>query len=200
MIMADEKITKTKKRKTVDTWKKKQWYTIVSPAAFEEREVATTVGIEDKNLIDRIIKVPYRDITNNMNHQFVKLILRITEIKGLTAHTTIEGFEIVEEFLRRNIRRRRSIIKTVRTLETSDKKKVRLTAHAFTARKIDSSQKKIIRKIMDDFLTEEVPKMTFDFLIQKSISGAIPTEIAKRAKEITPIKRVEMSKCWLMRG
>ena len=42
---------KVKKRKTTDTWKKKEWYTITTPKEWESKEIAETPAIDEKKLI-----------------------------------------------------------------------------------------------------------------------------------------------------
>ncbi|MEM0372299.1 MAG: 30S ribosomal protein S3ae [archaeon] len=196
--MAEEK--KIKKRKTVDTWKKKEWYTIAAPKVFEEKEITTTVASDEKNLLNRVLRVPLRDITGNMNHQFVKMWLRITEVKGKTAHTTLEGFELVSEYLRRNIRRHRSIVKLIKDGTTKDGKKIRLTAYVFTGRKVDTTKKDEIRRLMNEYLSKQIPENTAEELIQKCVFGTTPTEILRETKAVCPIKRVEVSKLKFVRG
>lgn len=192
-------VTKIKKRKTVDTWKKKEWYVIMSPKALEEKEIGTTVSSDESLLVNRIINVPLREITNNLNHQFVKLTLRITEVKGTTAHTELEGFELTPEYLRRNVRRRRSIIKLVKNGTTKDGKKIRLTSHIFTVRKIETSKKAELRRLMDVYISKEIPENTLESLTQKSVFGVLSNEVFKAIKTIVPIKRVEISKLKLVR-
>ena len=198
MIMAIEK--KIKKRKTVDTWKKKEWYTIAAPKVFEEKEIGTTIASDEKSLANRILNVPLREVTGNMNHQYVKLRLRVSEIKGKTAHTVMEGFELVPEYLRRNIRRHRSIVKLVKDGTTKDGVKIRITAYVFTGRKVDTTKKDEIRKITDAYLTKEIPENTAETIIQKCVFGTTPTEVLKQAKVVSPIKRVEISKLKFVRG
>ncbi|NYZ79873.1 hypothetical protein H0N95_01325 [Candidatus Micrarchaeota archaeon] len=196
--MAIEK--KIKKRKTVDTWKKKEWYSIAAPKVFEEKEIGTTIASDESSLMNRILNVPLREITNNMNHQYIKLRLRVTEIKGKTAHTAMEGFDLVPEYLRRNVRRHRSIVKLVKDGVTKDGQKIRITAHIFTGRKIDTTKKDEIRKLTDVYLAKEIQENTAETLIQKCVFGTTPTEILKAVKIVSPIKRVEVSKMKFVRG
>lgn len=186
-------MAKKVKRKTTDTWKKKQWYSIVSPKEWDAKEIAETPSNDDKKLINRIIKIPLREITGNMKHQFVKVAFRVTEVKGLTAHTELDGFEMVREYLKRNVRRRRSMIRTIQNVKTRDKKTIRITSYLFTARKIDTTKKDKMRNKMAEVLQNQ-KKETLDSLVKKCLFGQISIEIAKSCKEISPVKRVELAK------
>jgi small subunit ribosomal protein S3Ae len=187
-----------KKRKTADAWKRKEWFTIYSPKNFEEKEIGTTPATEPEKLINRILEVPLREITGNIAHQFIKMRFRVVEVKGKNAHTEFDGFELVREYLRRNVRRRRSMIRVVRQVETSDKKKLSITVYTFTARKIDTSKKNLIRKMMTNAIDRVAKENSFDNLVQKMIFGTMPAEIFKELKPIAQIKRVEISKCTMV--
>jgi small subunit ribosomal protein S3Ae len=188
-------MVQVKKRKTADAWKKKEWYSIYSPKNFEEREVGTTPASYPENLINRIIEVPLREVTGNMTHQFIKMWFRVVEVKGKNAHTVFAGFELVREYLRRNVRRRRSMIRVVERVETSDGRKFIITVYTFTGRKIETSKKNIIRKMMVDAIRKIAKENNFDALIQKMVFGTMASEIFKEVKAVTQIKRVEISKC-----
>lgn len=187
-------------KKKVDVWKKKEWYTIVSPAMFESVEVGITPTEDEKKLINRVLRVPLREITNNMSHQFLKLFFRIVDVKGKSAYTEFDGFELTREYLRRNVRRRRSIITVTETIQTKDNKNIQLTAHTFTARKIDTSKKDGIRKGMMEVLDKSGKANTLESLVQKAIFGNLAADIFKEVKSIAPVKRIEISKCEIIRG
>jgi small subunit ribosomal protein S3Ae len=189
-----------KKRKTVEAWKKKEWYTVTAPKMFEEKEVGKSPAENPENLINRVIEVPLYDVTGNVNHQFVKMRFRVFEVKGKTAYTQLDGYELVREFLRRNVRRGRSMIRTVLMLTSKDGVKLKVIAFAFTARKIDASKKDQIRVIMADTIKKTALESNFEELVQKLLFGGISSEIFKITKTIAPVKRIEMSKCEVLRS
>jgi small subunit ribosomal protein S3Ae len=189
-----------KKRKTAEAWKKKEWYSIRAPKLLDEKEVGTTPADEPAKLMNRVISVPLRDITGDVSQQFVKLLLRVNDVKGKTAYTKLDGFELVRDSLRRNIRRRRSLIRTVLPLESKDGVKMQVTAYTFAGMKIDTSKKDDIRKLMNEMLIQTAKETPLDTLIQKLIFGGAATAIFKSAKKIAVIKRVEIAKCMLLRS
>jgi len=191
-------MVQVKKRKTADAWKKKEWYSIYSPKEFEEREIGTTPGNEPDKLLNRVLEVPLREVTGNISHQFIKMWFRVIDVKGKNAYTAFDGFELVREYLRRNVRRRRSMIRVVRQIETKDNRKLVITVYTFTARKIETSRKNMLRKSMTDTIDRIAKDNAFDTLVQKMIFGTMASEIFKEAKGIAQIKRVEISKCQLV--
>jgi small subunit ribosomal protein S3Ae len=135
-----------------------------------------------------------------MNHQFVKLICRITEIKGKSAYTQFEGFEFTREYIRRNVRRRRSIITATVDTKSKDNVKVQFTAYTFTARKIDTSKKDAIRTAMIQTVEKAAKGNNFVDLVSKALYGNLSNDIFKNVKHVAPVKRVEIAKCEVLRG
>jgi small subunit ribosomal protein S3Ae len=191
-------MVQVKKRKTAETWKKKEWYSIYSPKEFEEKEIGTTPASEPDKLLNRVVEVPLREITGNLTHQFIKMRFRIVDVKGKNAYTKFDGFELVREYLRRNVRRRRSMVRVVRQVETKDNKKLVITLYTFTARKIETSKKDLIRKIMINFVDKIAKDNGFDALVQKMLFGSMAADIFKEVKSVTQVRRVEISKCQLV--
>jgi len=189
-----------KKRKTAESWKKKEWYSIHAPKMFEEKEVGSTPAEEPNKLLNRVIAVPLRDITGDLSQQFAKLQLRIVDVKGKTANTELDGFELVRDYLRRNIRRRRSLIRTVLVLESKDGAKLNTTAYTFAGLKIDTSKKDDVRRAMNETLAALAKESPTDALIQKLIFGGAATTVFKNVKKIAPIRRVEVAKFTIMRA
>jgi small subunit ribosomal protein S3Ae len=189
-----------KKRKTADAWKKKEWYTILSPKNFDEKEIGMTPAIEPDKLANRVIKTSLREITGSMGHQFIRMHFRVTDVKGKAAHTEFDGFELVREYLRRNVRRRRSMIRVVREITTKDGKKASITVYTFTARKEDTSKKDLIRKIMMQTIDRIASENDFESLVQRMLFGSMATDIFKEVRNVVQIKRVEIAKCKLPSG
>jgi small subunit ribosomal protein S3Ae len=188
-----------KRRKTADSWRKKEWYTIYAPKMFDQIPIATTPSDDPKKLNDRVLKTPLREITGSISHQFTKLWFRVVDVKGKSAYTEVDGFELTREFLRRNVRRRRSMIRAVEEATTKDKKKLQISLYTFTARKVDTSKKNEIRKLMIEFLKTRVGEENFDSIIEKMIFGTLATELFRETKKLAWIKRVEIAKCEVLR-
>ena len=187
-----------KKRKTAETWKKKEWYHVISPRMFDEREVGTTPADEEIKLKNRVVQVPLRDITGNMTHQFTKLWFKVNDIKGKNALTEFHGFELMREYLRRNVRRRRSTILVVEDSKTTDGKKVQLSVYAFTMRKVDTSKKHLITNALIESTQKLIKQNSLENLAKSLLFGPAASDLMKSVKHIAPIKRIEIGKCELL--
>jgi len=76
---------------------------------FDEKPLLETPALKPDRLMDRVVNIPLREITNKIQHQYILLKFKSSEIKGKTVYTESIGFEVLRDALRRNIRRRRSI-------------------------------------------------------------------------------------------
>ncbi|MBI2598211.1 MAG: hypothetical protein HYW50_03375 [Candidatus Diapherotrites archaeon] len=95
--MAEEakKIVSGKKRK-VDKWKKKTWFTIIAPKEFAGKEIGTTVAEKPENLLGRTIWVSVRDLAAQARKQHVTIIFKIFDVKGNKAFAKAAGHFILE--------------------------------------------------------------------------------------------------------
>lgn len=184
--------------KKVDKWKSKKWYSVEAPEVFEKKTITETPAESEEQLIGRTIKTSLSQITGKRSQRYIELILQINEVEGGKAKTQLKGYELSRSYLRKNIRKGRSLVKTVKDIET-DEGQLRTTVYAFLVRKVHTSQKDKIREIINNKLEEEAKNNDFNDLIQKMIFGKIATEIFKKGKKISPIKRIEITKCMISR-
>jgi len=189
-----------KKKKTVDKFKKKKWFTLIAPKAFEKKPLGETPAEKSKTLIGRTVKKTVDEFTGQRKQRHITASFRIKEIRELNALTEIIGFEINHSYLRRMIRRRVSKIETVVTGTTKDSKTLRVKAVAVSARRIEKTKEKAIRKIMTDTLLVEIARKTQEQLLQEMIFGLTSIELMKKAKEVSRLKRLEITKARVMEG
>ncbi len=190
---------KAKTAKKANKWKDKEWYKIEAPEIFEEKGIGETPAIETDELEERTIETSLRDLTGKRNHNNIKIKFKIEGIEGETIRTKIKSFKVTRDYIRKNIRKGRSVIKTIEDIEVDDKN-LHVTVYAFTVGKLHSSKEKKIRKIMSEELHKQSKENNFDSLVQKMIFGKTATALFKEAKEIAPIKRIEITKCEVEEG
>lgn len=186
-------------KKKAGTWKKRDWYPIKAPEIFEEKEIRETPARSKEELIGRTLTIPLNDITGKRNHRNMNVTFKIKNVEGGKALTEVKSFELTRDYIRKNIRKRSSIIETINQFNV-DNKELNVTVYAFTVNKTHSSKQKEIRRRLDEKLEEEVKNNDFDTLIQKMMFGKTATELFKNIKTVTPVKRVEITKCEVKRG
>ncbi len=190
---------RTTTRKVKDRWKAKNWYTILAPSLFNNVPVAETLSETPENLIGRVTEVSLQDITNDFRKSHIKLLFSVDKIEQNTAHTQLKGHLLTSDYLRRMIRRRKSRVDGVFDIETRDGALLRVKPFAIAEKRIQSSQKKLIRNVMKDVITKEGKTKTLNSFIKDCIDGKTGSEIYKHCKIYYPVKRIEINKTEIIR-
>jgi small subunit ribosomal protein S3Ae len=187
-------VKKTTKTTTADNWKRKGWFKIIAPPIFNNKEITETPAMEPELLKGRKMNVTLREVTGNIRLSHLKARLEIIDVKGNQAITKIVGHEIQRDFTRRLVRRRMDIITSIITATTKDNFPLRVTTTAFTRRKGDSVQVKLIRSMLADIIKQLVSSKTLDDVMREFLFGKISSTLYDETKKILPMKRVEVVK------
>lgn len=185
---------RTTTRKVKDRWKAKNWYQILAPSLFNNVPVAETLAETPESLIGRVSEVSLQDLTNDFRKSHIKLLFSIDKIEQNTAHTQLKGTQLTSDYLRRMIRRRKSRVDGVFNVETRDGAFVTVKPFAIAEKRIQSSQKKLIRNVMKDVIAREGKVKTLNAFVRDCIDGKVGSEIYKNCKVYYPVKRIEVNK------
>lgn len=185
---------RTTTRKVKDRWKAKNWYQILAPSIFNNVPVAETLAESPESLMGRVSEVSLQDLTNDFRKSHIKLLFSIDKIEQNTAHTQLKGTQLTSDYLRRMIRRRKSRVDGVFNVETRDGALVTVKPFAIAEKRIQSSQKKLIRNVMKEVIAKEGKVKTLNAFVRECIDGKIGSEIYKNCKVYYPVKRIEVNK------
>ena len=181
-------------RKVKDKWKAKNWYNVLAPASFDHVTIAETLADEPDKLVGRVTEVSLQDLTNDFRRSHIKLFFRISSIEDGKAHTEYIGHTLTSDYLRRMIRRKRSKIDAVYDVTTRDGATLRIKPFATTDRRIQNSQKRVIRETMKQTITKQAKASTLSEFVKYIIDGKIGVDIYKNCKTLYPVKRIEIFK------
>jgi small subunit ribosomal protein S3Ae len=181
-------------RKVKDKWKAKNWYNVLAPPAFDNVTIAETLSDDPNKLIDRVSEVSLQDITNDFRKSHIKLFFKVNEYEDNNAKTQYIGHTLTSDYLRRMIRRKRSKIDAIYDVNTRDGAIIRIKPFATTDRRIQNSQKKIIRETMKNTISKQAKASTLSEFIKFIIDGKTGSDIYKSCKKLYPVKRVEIYK------
>lgn len=180
--------------KAVDPWKTKQWFTIVAPRIFGEKELGITAASEPDLLIGRTVEVLGSEVTGSLSHLQYLLKFQIVQVVGSQARTEFIGYELERSFMKRLTRRHSSKVEVVFDVVTRDNIKLHVKADAWTAVRVSRSKRTDMRKIMTEMIIEEAKKKEKDELLKEFFAGDLTRKIAEQLKKIAPIRRVEVAK------
>jgi small subunit ribosomal protein S3Ae len=174
--------------------KAKEWFTIVGPDLFENRELGTIVVTDPEQLVGRKISMSILELLNNFNKFYVKFIFRIVKVDGTKAYAEFNGSEVMRDYVSRMILKRIRRIDTVQNLETKDGKKIVVKGIATVSKKVKSSIEKTIRSLIKEMLQEEVAEMNFDDFIINLTTDDLKFRILNEVRKIYPVRNFEIRK------
>lgn len=185
-------------RQVRDKWRTKSWYTILSPNYFGSVELSQVPADDPSKLVGRIIDSTLYDITNDFQHQYLKMYFQVVEVDEKTAKTVFKGHEYSRDYLRSLVRRRTTRVDSLINITTKDGFKLRLSVSVFTLSRIKTSQENSMRKLMTRIIKEKSEALTFDQFVQEVVLGKIASDIYNQAKKIAPIRHVGIRKSKLI--
>ncbi|MEE8565287.1 MAG: 30S ribosomal protein S3ae [Candidatus Thermoplasmatota archaeon] len=192
--------SRTAARKIKDKWKAKTWYNILAPSSFDKITIADTLSDNPNKLINRVTEVSLQDLTNDFRKSHIKLFFKINKIEDTNALTQFIGHELTSDYLRRMIRRKRSKIDGVYDATTRDGAVIRVKPFATTDKRIQNSQRKVVRETMKQTIYNQSKTSTLSEFIQFIIDGKLGSEVYKKCKKLYPVKRVEVNKTQVLKS
>jgi len=179
---------------TKDKWKMKDWFVIYAPEFFGSKEIGLTPADDPEKVIGRVIETTLRDLTGDFTKSHVKLYFQVYDVKGQNAYTKFKGHTLARSYIRSLVRRRTTRVDGIFNITTKDGYKLRVMGMVIAYRRIQTSQERAIRKIMQDIIYKKAEELNFADFVLQSVNGQIAQEIAKEARKIYPIKRAEVRK------
>ena len=166
---------------------KKKWIKIVAPKILNHVEVGETLCSDNKKVIGRVFEVNIGSLTNDLKRSYMKLKLRINEIKGEQANTEVIGYDTVKAYIKKTIRKNRSKVEDSFIAECKDKVKVRIKPLIVTRYKAKRSVLTGLRKKTREFLLENCKKLSFEQLVSFVINNKLQRDLRKVLKKIFPL-------------
>ena len=185
---------RTAVRKGKDKWRAKNWYNIMAPPSFDSVTIADTLADSPDNLINRVTGVSLQDITNDFRKSHITLYFKISKVEESNAFTNFVGHTLTSDYLRRMVRRRKSKIDGVYDITTRDGAMIRVKPFATTDKRIQNSQKKVIREVMQKTIEDQGKASTLSEFVKDILDGKTGSDIYKNCKKLYPVKRIEIGK------
>lgn len=178
------------------TEKHKEWFKVLAPEKYDSRELGEVVASDGKLLVNRIIPVSLGELTGKFSQSalYTTLNFRIKEVKGKAAHTELIGHRLAPSYMRTFIRRRRTVLHSVLDVTTKDEKDVRLKLVAVTQDKISEVQRGNLRAAIEDEVVASSRDFSYYELMDELMYGRLATRVFNKAKEVTPMGRIEFRK------
>jgi small subunit ribosomal protein S3Ae len=187
-----------------DKWRDKQWLFIDSPNSFGDfgGHHINYLPITDPNTaIGRVVENTLFDIKKQdpADHK-TKVFLEIEKINEGVARTIFKGHEYGKEFLRSLVRRGSSMITHIHNYTTSDGYEFRVEIIAFTQRRINSSKKHELRRVIHQLLSEKIPQWDLNTFIKQVTddNSEFNREILEKGRKIALLRHIGIKKTKLV--
>lgn len=186
--------------RTRDKWREKNWYQILAPDYFDNKEIGMTPASSPDLLIGRTVYPTLYDITGNFDQIHVKLKFKILDATGQQATTVFHGHEWSSDYLRGLVKRGTSRIDWIGPILTKDDYLMRISVIVFTITRAKTSQEHAVRKVVENVIRAHAKKHTFNELVQKVVLGELASEVHDEVKKILPIRQAEIRKSKVLKG
>jgi small subunit ribosomal protein S3Ae len=198
------------KKKVVDPFTKKDWYSIKAPAVFKVRNVGhtlitRTIGnkIAADGLKGRVYDCNQADLNDDgQGHRKFKLVCE--DVQGKNCILNFHGMSLTRDKMCGMVKKWQTMIQCAVDAKTTDNYHLRVFVVAFTKKQSNgqikkttyaqSQQVKQIRKKMTEIVSKQVSNCDVPELIKKLLPDSIASDITKAAMPIYPVENCYVSK------
>ena len=174
--------------------KTKEWYSIIAPKMFDEREIGKTMISDPDNLVGRKVNLSVLELTDDFSKYYMKISFQVDKVDEKKAYTTFTGTEVMRDYISRLVLRRVRRIDNVENVTTKDGFKVVVKTVAIVPRRIKSSIQKVIRVEIKAMVKEDVEKISLEEFVQSVLSDELKNKILRRIRRIYPVRTFEIRK------
>mmetsp|Transcript_1132 Transcript_1132/g.1740 ORF Transcript_1132/g.1740 Transcript_1132/m.1740 type:complete len:261 (+) Transcript_1132:75-857(+) len=201
---------KGRKKKVVDPFLKKDWYTVMAPSMFTKRDAGLTLctrttgtKIASETLKGRVFEASLADLNDNMDMAYRKIKLCADDVQGDKVLCNFHGMDMTRDKLCSLIKKSQTLIEARVDVRTTDGYTLRMFAIGFTNKRknqikktwyAQTGQVRQIRKKMTDIMTAEATKSDLKELVSKLLPETLGKEIEKACEGIYPLQNVHIKK------
>ena len=186
-------------RRQRDKWKSKRWYSIRAPRnPWSFRVIGETLAEEPEMLVGRNYEIMQNELDGDFSKMHVKIRFRVTEVLGNDAITEFIGHQMMQDHVRRQVRRDRGKIDDTIDVVTEDGFYVRFKPLILTVGRVKSSQKNQIRTIARESILKAGASSTWVAMQKSVMDGELEAKIKEEASQISPIRMVMIRRTQLI--
>jgi len=190
----EEKQEKPRVERVTKKWKGKDWFTIVAPKSFGEKDIAETPATDPKTLMGRTIEVSVNDLLGQRGKDYQKLKFKVDRIENKVAYTVFNGYHVVREFLSRVVRKRLQKIEIIGDFKTKDEWLLHISAIAIMNRNVERNIQTKVRLWVMDNIRQGTEKAGVDEFVKYIVSGTMQHRMKKQGSKIYPVRFFEIAK------
>lgn len=201
VLMAKGAKARAAARRQKDKWKSKRWFSIRAPRnPWSFRVIGETLAEEPEMLIGRNYEIMQNELDGDFSKMHVKIRFRVTDVLGSDAITEFIGHQMMQDHVRRQVRRDRGKIDDTVDVVTEDGFYVRFKPLILTRERVKSSQKNEIRTLARDTILKAGASSTWVSMQKSVMDGELEALIKEEASKISPIRMVMIRRTQLIQS
>jgi len=204
-------VKKGGRKKAVDPFLKKEWYSLIAPSIFTKKDCGKTIitktqgqKIASDGLKGRVIEVSLADLQGgNEDLSYRKIKLCIEDVQGFNCLLNFHGMDMTRDKICSLIKKRQTIIEASCDVKTTDGYMLRMFCIAFTMKNekqiknhcyAKSAQCRTIREKMVEYMGAMGAKGDLKTLVKTLITAECGKDIEKECLMVYPIKECYIRK------
>ena len=188
-------------RRQKDKWKSKRWFSIRAPRnPWSFRVIGETLAEEPEMLVGRNYEIMQNELDGDFSKMHVKIRFRVSDVLGSDAITEFIGHQMMQDHVRRQVRRDRGKIDDTVDVVTEDGFYVRFKPLILTRERVKSSQKNEIRSVARDTILKAGASSTWVSMQKSVMDGELEALIKEEASKISPIRMVMIRRTQLIQS
>ena len=206
------------KKKVVEPMAKKEWFDVVAPKNFKNRQIAKslcnkTIGIRTvaDNMKGRVYEANLADLdSNNTKDQpFKKMRLQVQELQGRNMLTTFHSMEMTTDKIRSLFRKWCTMIESVVDAQTKDGYTIRVFVVAFTTRQKGQLSKNCyaagkleswVRLRITRMIKKRVAAVSLNRVVSLLAHDILSDSLMERCNPIIPLRDLKVYKAKVIRS
>lgn len=206
------------KKKIVEPMSKKEWFDVVAPKNFKNRQIAKTIcnktiGIRTvaDNMKGRVYEANLADLdSNNTKDQpFKKMRLQVQEVAGRNLLTTFHSMEMTTDKIRSLFRKWCTMIEAIVDAQTKDGYTIRVFVVAFTARQKGQLSKNCyaagkleswVRLRISKMVKKRIGSVSLNRVVSLLAHDILSDSLMERCNPIIPLRDLKIQKAKVIRS
>jgi len=172
--------------------KKKKWFPIIAPEAFQNKVIGEVLLEDASVLIHRTVTVNMMQLMGDMKKQSVNVMFKVNDVKDGKAYTQAVKFEISAFSMKRLAKREKDKLSDSFVIKTQDGKLVRLKSVMITNAMTNGAVLASLIKTCRAVCKELVNKIKFEQLIIDMVTYKFQKEVREMLHKVYPLRNFDI--------
>jgi ribosomal protein S3AE len=172
--------------------KKKKWFPIVAPEAFQGKVIGEILLDDSSQLMNRPVKVNMMQLMGDMKKQNVNILFKVTDVKDGKGYASAVQYEISPFSLKRLAKREKDKLSDSFVIKTADGKLVRMKSVMVTNAMTTGSVLAALIKTCRAVCKEIVNKTKFEQLILDLVFYKLQKEVKESLHKVYPLRNFDI--------